>query len=149
MVSVALTQRSLLPLTVWRLVAGLTCLAVCAVNAAAQPSADASASVTGPVSGYMDFHFNKPDNSDGQLDFHRFVLIFSHTFSPRIRFVAELELEHAVVEGLEEKGAVELEQAYVDFLLTIIAGFGVTTADLAGQPILDSPHTVPLEGIRA
>jgi Protein of unknown function (DUF1552) len=40
-------------------------------------------------------------------------------------------------------------RSYVDFLLTIIAGFGVTTADLAGQPILDSPHTVPLEGIRA
>ena len=66
----------------------------------------------------MDFHFNKPETADGQLDFHRFVLIFSHTFAPRIRFVAELELEHAIVEGLEEKGAVELEQAYVDFLVT-------------------------------
>ena len=36
----------------------------------------------------------------------------------RIRFVGELELEHAVVEGLEEKGELELEQAYVDFLLS-------------------------------
>jgi hypothetical protein len=105
-------------LRLWRLVSGLLLLAACASNVAAQPAADASAPVTGPVSGYMDFHFNKPDNADGQLDFHRFVLIFSHTFSPRIRFVAELELEHALVEGLEEKGAVELEQAYVDFLLT-------------------------------
>src|SRR5438093_13154242 len=66
----------------------------------------------------MDFHFNKPATADAQLDFHRFVLIFSHAFTPRIRFVAELELEHAVVEGLEEKGELELEQAYVDFLLT-------------------------------
>jgi len=66
----------------------------------------------------MDFHFNKPETADAQLDFHRFVLIFSHAFTPRIRFVAELELEHAVVEGLEEKGELELEQAYVDFLLT-------------------------------
>src|SRR5947207_13563156 len=89
-----------------------------AAPATAQPAADSSYGVTGPVSGYMDFHFNKPETGDGQLDFHRFVLIFSHTFAPRIRFVAELELEHAVVEGLEEKGAVELEQAYVDFLLT-------------------------------
>ena len=40
-----------------------------------------------------------------------------HTFSPRIRFVGELELEHAFVEGLEEGGELELEQAYVDFLL--------------------------------
>jgi hypothetical protein len=84
----------------------------------AQTPSDSAYGVTGPVSGYMDFHFNKPETGDGQLDFHRFVLIFSHTFAPRIRFVAELELEHAVVEGLEEKGAVELEQAYVDFLLT-------------------------------
>jgi DtxR family Mn-dependent transcriptional regulator len=70
------------------------------------------------LSGYMDFHFNKPEFADGQLDFHRFVLLVTHTFSERIRFVGELELEHAVVEGLEEKGELELEQAYVDFLLS-------------------------------
>ena len=66
----------------------------------------------------MDFHFNNPEFSDAQLDFHRFVLLVTHTFSDRIRFVGELELEHAVVEGLEEKGELELEQAYVDFLLS-------------------------------
>jgi hypothetical protein len=73
---------------------------------------------TGPISGYMDFHFNKLEGEDGALDFHRFVLILNHSFSPRIRFVGELELEHAFVEGLEEGGELELEQAYVDFLLT-------------------------------
>jgi hypothetical protein len=104
-------------------VLGLALVAAFAGNVAAQPSADASYPVTGPISGYMDFHFNKPEAGDGQLDFHRFVVIFSHSFSPRIRFVAELEIEHALVEGLEEKGAVELEQAYVDFLLT--RGFNV------------------------
>jgi hypothetical protein len=72
---------------------------------------------TGPLSGYMDFHFNKEDGQDGVLDFHRFVLLFNHAFSPRIRFVGELELEHALVEGLEEKGELELEQAYLDFLV--------------------------------
>jgi DtxR family Mn-dependent transcriptional regulator len=70
------------------------------------------------LSGYMDFHFNKPEFQDGRLDFHRFVLLVTHTFSPRIRFVGELELEHAFVEGLEEAGELELEQAYVDFLLS-------------------------------
>ena len=84
--------------------------------APAQPS-ETSESKTGPFSGYMDFHFNKEEGQDGVLDFHRFVLIFNHSFSQRIRFVGELELEHAVVEGLEEKGELELEQAYVDFLL--------------------------------
>src|SRR5262245_56754535 len=94
-----------------------------AVTVAAQTSQpsqsqESSESKTGPISGYMDFHFNKEEGQDGILDFHRFVLIFTHSFSARIRFVGELELEHAVVEGLEEKGAVELEQAYVDFLLS-------------------------------
>jgi hypothetical protein len=70
------------------------------------------------LSGYMDFHFNKPEFEDARLDFHRFVLLFTHAFSDRIRFVGELELEHAFVEGLEEAGEIELEQAYLDFLLT-------------------------------
>src|SRR5689334_5277141 len=73
---------------------------------------------TSPISGYMDFHFNKEEGQHGVLDFHRFVLLFHHSFSPRIRFVGELELEHAFVEGLEESGELELEQAYLDFLVS-------------------------------
>jgi hypothetical protein len=74
---------------------------------------------TGPISGYMDFHFNKRRGEDGVLDFHRFVLLVNHSVSDRLRFVGELELEHALVEGLEEAGELELE-AYLDFLLTRI-----------------------------
>ena len=62
------------------------------------------------VAGYMDLHFNKPEFEDGRVDFHRFVLLFAHSFTDRIRFVGELELEHALVEGLEEAGELELEQ---------------------------------------
>jgi len=69
------------------------------------------------LSGYMDFHYNNPEFSDGVLDFHRFVLLVTHSFSDRIRFVSEIEIEHALVEGGEEHGELELEQAYVDFLL--------------------------------
>ncbi len=72
-------------------------------------------SQTGPISGYMDFHLNRPEHEDPQLDFHRFVLLFNHSFTDRIRFIGELELEHALVEGLEESGELELEQAYLDF----------------------------------
>src|SRR5687767_12232133 len=75
---------------------------------------------TGPISGYMEMHVNAPlDRTDGDaiVDFHRFVLIFSHSFSDRLRFVGELEVEHAFVEGLEEAGELELEQAYIDVLL--------------------------------
>jgi hypothetical protein len=95
------------------------CLLLVSSSAFAQPApSEVASSSTGPISGYMDFHFNKGEAEDGVLDFHRFVLIVNHSFSPRIRFVAELELEHAFVEGLEESGELELEQAYVDFLLT-------------------------------
>jgi hypothetical protein len=68
-----------------------------------------------PVSGYMDYHFNKPDGQPGTADFHRFVLLFGHSFNDRIQFWSELELEHALVEGGEESGELELEQAYLDF----------------------------------
>ena len=96
---------------------GMTVTALAQTSQPSQPQ-ESSESKTGPISGYMDFHFNKEEGQTGVLDFHRFVLLFNHSFSPRIRFVGELELEHAVVEGLEEKGELELEQAYLDFLLS-------------------------------
>ncbi len=70
-----------------------------------------------PVSGYMDFHFNKPKAEPGTADFHRFVLLFGHSFSNRIQFWSELEIEHAFVEGAETSGELEVEQAYLDFLV--------------------------------
>jgi DtxR family Mn-dependent transcriptional regulator len=92
----------------------LCLLALPALAQTAQPRTEARRT---NLSGYMDFHFNKEEFTDARLDFHRFVLLVTHTFSPRIRFVGELELEHAFVEGLEDAGELELEQAYVDFLL--------------------------------
>ena len=70
-----------------------------------------------PVAGYMDAHFNKDAGQPGRADFHRFVLLFGHSFSERIKFWSELEVEHALVEGGEAKGEVALEQAYLDFLV--------------------------------
>jgi hypothetical protein len=108
------------------ILAGLA-LALCHSPAAAQSPAPAAAQTQPPpppapsafpLSGYMDFHVNKVANEDTVLDFHRFVLLFTHSFTPRIRFMGELELEHAFVEGLEEAGELELEQAYIDFLIT-------------------------------
>ncbi len=65
-----------------------------------------------PISGYMDYHFNKTENEGSQLDFHRFVLLFGHSFTDRIQFWSELEIEHAFVSG---EGELELEQAFLDF----------------------------------
>ena len=70
-----------------------------------------------PVSGYMDFHFNKERGDSWRPDFHRFVLLFGHSFSDRIKFWSEFELEHSLVEGGEESGEIALEQAYLDFLI--------------------------------
>ena len=61
-----------------------------AVRSLGPPAASdeaSAASRTGPISGYMDFHLNKPEHEDPVLDFHRFVLLFSHRFSDRLRFV--------------------------------------------------------------
>lgn len=70
-----------------------------------------------PVAGYMDFHVNKERGDSFRPDFHRFVLLFGHSFSNRIKFWSELELEHALLEGGQEGGEVALEQAYLDFLI--------------------------------
>ena len=68
-----------------------------------------------PISGYMDYHFNKTENEGSQLDFHRFVLLFGHSFTDRIQFWSELEIEHVFVSGEGELGELELEQAFLDF----------------------------------
>lgn len=98
---------------------------------------------TGPVSGYMDFHVNKPTDSTAIVDFHRFVLLFSHRFSDRIRFVGELELEHAVVEGGEKSGEVELEQAYIDFLVKPALNFRAGMV-LVPVGLLNERHEPPV-----
>ena len=87
-----------------------------AAPAAPAPKEEASTtSRTGPLSGYMQFDLNRPEHEDPQLDFHRFVLYFNHSFTDRIRFTGELELEHVLVEGRKESGELSLEQAYLDF----------------------------------
>ena len=88
-----------------------------AADSTQESQAVTAAPRTGPISGYMDFHINDPQYADAVLDFHRFVLLLTHSFSDRIRFVSELELEHTVVSD-ETKGELELEQAYVDFLIS-------------------------------
>jgi hypothetical protein len=70
-----------------------------------------------PVAGYMDFHVNRDSGQSFRPDFHRFVLLFGHSFSDRIKFWSELEVEHSLIEGGESTGEVALEQAFVDFLI--------------------------------
>ena len=143
----SLTQRALrvdcyrqrfliIKLNVWIAGTGARVLVGCSVTASQPATAPAAAAAVRPssvgrngsvrpgrLSGYMELHLNQADgrHDPGVLDFHRFVLLFTHSFSDRLRFVGELELEHAVVEGLEEGGELELEQAYLDFLVQPVA----------------------------
>lgn len=75
------------------------------------------------IGGYGEMHYNLLNNqlaggSDKKsIDFHRFVLFIGHEFAPDTRFFSELEVEHSVAAD-GEAGAVELEQAYVEFDLS-------------------------------
>ncbi len=86
------------------------------LNSVAETFETAQSSSTNKVhiGGYGELHYNSLDN-DGEdyndLDFHRMVFMFGYDFSDRIRFVSELEIEHAYIGD----GSVELEQAYLEF----------------------------------
>jgi hypothetical protein len=137
--------RSLLPriaaLTVL-ITAGLPRFTLAQLNPANAAEAGGLVPTTA-LSGYMEFHFNKEEFRDGVLDFRRFVLLVTHEFNPRLRFVSEVEIEHAFVEGLEESGELEVEQAYLDFLIT--RGFNVRAGMLlAPMGILNERHEPPV-----
>ena len=118
-------MRAALAAVLTNTASGAVVLAVLVATPAVHAQGRDGAGGTGPISGYMEMHLNKPledpatptPTAPAVVDFHRFVLLFSHSFSPRLRFVGELELEHAVVAGLEDEGELELEQAYLDYLI--------------------------------
>ena len=71
------------------------------------------------IGAYGELHYNELESDAGdseEIDFHRFVLFFGHEFTDRIRFFSEFELEHSLA-GDGAPGEVELEQAYVDFVI--------------------------------
>ncbi|MBP8133920.1 MAG: carbohydrate porin [Zoogloea sp.] len=90
---------------------------------ASQTKAAAAWAENTTFGGYGELHLNKLDNQKpggadtDKLDFHRFVLFMGHKFSDRIRFFSELEVEHAL-STKDGPGEVELEQAYLDFLVS-------------------------------
>ena len=76
------------------------------------------------VGGYGEIHYNEPDGAPrGQIDFHRFVLFVGHSFTEKISFRSEIEIEHTKIEaGAADGGEVALEQAYLDFRLADAVG---------------------------
>jgi hypothetical protein len=99
---------------------------------AAAPAAPASAPAptngygeqhaSGPatvLSSYGEVNYNRPTrhSENAQADLRRFVLGLQHRFSPTTKLVSEVEVEHAV-SSADDAGEVEIEQAYVDGLLS-------------------------------
>jgi predicted porin len=93
-------------------------------NEKAEILADSMESLPSPavkptsLGGYGELHVNMLEDQNGSdsntMDYHRFVLFFSHDFNDRLRFNSELELEHSL-SGDGKPGEVELEQAYVEY----------------------------------
>ena len=68
------------------------------------------------VGGYADIEFSNFDMADSDFDQHRTVLFVGRQLHERIQFYSEFEFEHGVDTGAGG-GAVEVEQAWIDFEL--------------------------------
>ena len=74
------------------------------------------------IGGYGELHYNEPDGqARGTLDLHRFVLFVGHSFSPKLSFESEVEIEHTKIEG-GTGGEVAVEQAYLDWHFSTTVG---------------------------
>ena len=79
---------------------------------------------TTSIGGYGELHLNNKtisNKSSNKLDFHRFIVFVSHSFSEKWVFKSEVELEHNLVG--ENKGELELEQAFIDYHFKDYLGF--------------------------
>jgi len=100
----------------WKFQAVLLAVLLSGTAAQAQPPVPPREGVP-TLSGYMEVHLNKVEDLPTAVDFHRFVLMIGHSFSDRLKFWSEVEVEHAFVEGGEPTGEVAVEQAYVDLMI--------------------------------
>ena len=81
---------------------------------------NAQESETTSVGGYGEVHYTNATgpNTPGIVNVRRFVLYLAHTFSEKLAFRSELELEDAKIEGGEAGGEVAMEQLYLDYLIS-------------------------------
>jgi hypothetical protein len=83
---------------------------------------------TTSIGGYGEVHYTNATgpNTPGTVNVERFVVYLAHSFSERLAFRSELEVEDTKVAGGESGGEVALEQAYLDYqistALTLRAG---------------------------
>jgi hypothetical protein len=96
------------------------------------------------VGGYGEVHYTNASGADtpGRVNVSRFVVFLAHSFSERLAFRSELEVEDAKIEGGESGGEVALEQIYLDYTLSPAA---TLRAGLVLPPvgILNETHEPP------
>lgn len=59
------------------------------------------------LGGYGEVLYNQPQNSNGELDVQRLILLFGYKFDDRVQFVTEIEFEHVK--------EVYIEQAFINY----------------------------------
>jgi hypothetical protein len=69
------------------------------------------------VGGYGEVHYTNATGPDtpGEVNVKRFVVFLAHSFSERVAFRSELEVEDTKIEGGQDGGEVALEQVYLDY----------------------------------
>ncbi|WP_461829437.1 DUF3373 domain-containing protein [Aquifex sp.] len=69
------------------------------------------------IGGYGEVHYiNNPDaEPKSKIDLKRVIFYFGYSFSEKMKFNSEVEIEHAYVEGGEESGGLAVEFAYIDY----------------------------------
>lgn len=72
------------------------------------------------IGGYGEVHYTNLSGPDtpGNVNVARFVVFLAHSFSERLSFRSELEVEDAKVEGGDPGGEVSVEQVYLDYMLS-------------------------------
>ncbi|MGN6392018.1 MAG: hypothetical protein ACTHM9_07200 [Gemmatimonadales bacterium] len=75
------------------------------------------------LGGYGEVHYTNLSGPEtpGRVNVARFVAYLAHTFSERISFRSELEVEDARIQGGKEGGEVSVEQVYLDYTLSSAA----------------------------
>lgn len=93
-------------------------LYACALLSAVAVPLAAQESTT--LGGYGEIHYTNPSgrNTPAEINLRRFVVYLAHTFTDRLAFRSELELEDAKIEGGSSGGEVALEQAFLDYRLS-------------------------------
>ncbi len=97
------------------------------------------------LGGYGELHYNLEDTdqspAEKKLDFHRFVLFYSHSWTEKWSFKAEVELEHNFV--TTGKGELGLEQAAINYRHSEAFGFqaGVVLPSIG---LLNELHEPPV-----